>query len=608
MVIKHLRVCNFMGYKGVVEFDVPSIAALVGRNGIGKTSILNAIRYALAGEEPDGSIINHDADEARVDITLTDPADGTDIIFSRSKHRTKPSKFMIDGAKTTAAKLNEKIQDVCGIPIDKIKVLSSAEVVANMKPQEFSKFILDYIPEKIDIGFIIDHLDKTNPRILDTIAANLPEENIDMSDIDAFLDMLKSTRKDLKARITEKKALYETKPKDCPAIKEEVEDKLKIYTEIANKREVLEVQKKAYLSAVENAKKQEEVISSLKAEYDSIKAERPNPAVLTSLNEKRNALLDSRRNGDIQFTGMTSALKRLETTLSAIETSVCPISPLITCHTDKSVAKEEIKESIEATKEGLAAFTEESAKLDAKISAVEAEIESYNAGKVAYDKKVDLARRIKELEEHKIEIPAKPEMELPEEDGVDEELANCKKLLSIIEDYEDGLVILGNVKSMSEELECIEYLVKAFGEKGCVRVAIIAKYVSVFEELINERSKKIRSDVSFAIVPEDGIRILMDTGNGLLPYENLSGGEKAYMLFMIMDMLNSLSGTRILFIDELSVMDAENFNSLLDIICAYSSEYDHVVFAAVNHVETVEAIKDHGIPMVEIESKSVAAA
>ncbi|MCR5670720.1 MAG: AAA family ATPase [Butyrivibrio sp.] len=608
MVIKHLRVVNFMGYKGSVDFNIPKIAALVGKNGIGKTSILNAIRYALAGEEPDGSIINNDADEAMVAITLTDPADGSDIVFSRSKHRTKPSKFMVDGVKTTAAKLNEKIEDVCGIPIDKVKVLSSAEVVANMKPQEFSKFILDYIPEKIDIKFIVDNLDKTNPQILDCIDANLPAEDIDMADIDNFLDMLKSSRKDLKARIAEKKALYETKPKEKAAVKSEVEEKIALYTEVMNKREVLEVKKKAYQAAMENAKKQEEIISSLKAEYASISAERPNPAVKDALTEKVAKIEESRRNQNVQYAGMTSALKQLEVTLTALEKPICPISPLITCHTDKSVAKEEISESIEATKEGIKALDAEVKKTEEALSDVHKEIESYNRSKDMYERKVDLARRIKEIEDNKVEIPEKPEMDIPDDAGVEEELANCKKLLSLIEEYEQGVTILSNIAVMSEELETAEYLIKAFGEKGCVRVAIIAKYVKVFEELINERSKKIRSDVSFSIIPEDGIRILMDTGNGMLPYENLSGGEKAYMLFMIMDMLNSLSGTRILFIDELSVMDAENFNALLDIIQAYQSEYDHVVFAAVDHKESVDAIKAHSIPIVDIVKGEVSAA
>lgn len=607
MIIKRLRVVNFMGYKGATEFEMPKIAALVGRNGIGKTSILNAIRYALAGEEPDGSIINNDADECMVELTLTDPADGSDIRFSRSKHRTKPSAFRIDGVKTTAAKLNEKIQDVAGIPIDKIKVLSSAEVVANMKPQEFSKFILDYIPEKIDISFIIDHLDKTNPQILDCIDANLPPEDIDMADIDSFVDMLKSSRKELKARISEKKALYETKPKERAAIKSEVEEKLKVYTEIANKREVMQVKKKAYESALENAKRQEEIVKSLKAEYAAISAERPNPAIRERLIAKKGELDASRRNQDIQKTAMASSLKQLEITLSALEKPICPISPLITCHTDKSVAKEEISESIEATKQGLDALSKEEEKLSKEILSLEKEIEDFRKAVSEYEKKVTLARRIKELEDNKVEIPEKPEMEIPEDAGVDEEIANCKKLLSLIEEYEAGETILSQIGVLSQELETTEYLVKAFGDKGCVRVAIIAKYVKVFEDLINERSQKIRSDISFNIVPDDGIRIFMNTGNGFLPYENLSGGEQAYMLFMIMDMLNSLSGTRILFIDELSVMDAVNFSALLDIITEYQGEYDHIIFAAVDHKETVESIKDHKIPMVDIVKTEIAA-
>ena len=79
------------------------------------------------------------------------------------------------------------------------------------------------------------------------------------------------------------------------------------------------------------------------------------------------------------------------------------------------------------------------------------------------------------------------------------------------------------------------------------------------------------------------------------------------MLFMIMDMLNALSGTKILFIDELSVMDAENFNCLLDVITKYSSEYDHVIFAAVDHKETVAAVKKHKIKQLDLSEGKLAA-
>nr|WP_297765648.1 AAA family ATPase [uncultured Butyrivibrio sp.] len=603
MIIKHLEVENFMGYKGKNGFDMPKIAALVGYNGIGKTSILNSIRYALAGEEPDGDIINSSADTCTVSITLEDPVDGSDIVFARSKSRSKPSKFMIDGAKTTAAKLNEKISDVCGIPIDKIKILSSAEVVASMKPQEFAKFILDYIPEKVDINFIIDHLDMTNPQILDTIDANLPSDNIDMTDIDAFLNQLKSTRKELKPRIADKKAVLETKPKEAPADREELEAKLKHFNEILNRKEVLEAKKKAYESALENKTRQEEQLAALKKDYDKIAATRPDPAIREGLVKERDEVVTSIRNKDVEINGATSALRQLEITLDALNKPICPVSPLITCHTDKSIAKEEITESIEATKAGLAALSEDSEKLSKKLQEIEEKLSEFDNQTTEYQKKVTLAKMIKQIEDNPYLVPEKPEMDVPDVSIISVQIDECKKLLALIDEYMAGIVIEKEIEALTDELNVTEYLIKVLSDKGCVRTAILSKYVTIFEDLLNERSGKIRSDITFTLVPEDGIKVFMDTGNGMLSYENLSGGEKAYMLFMIMDMLNSLSGTKILFIDELSVMDSVNFNALLDIITEYQGEYDHIIFAAVNHTETVEAVKAHGIPMLSLTNK-----
>ena len=605
MVIKHVKIRSFMGYAGTIEFDMPKIAALVGTNGIGKTSVLNALRYVLTGEEPDGDIINHDAQECMVEITLIDPVDGADITFSRSKNRTKPSKFMIDGQKTTAAKLNEKLTDVTGIALDKIKVLSSADVVASMKPQEFSKFILDYIPEKISLSFIIDNLKKTNMEILNTLDANFPPENIEMADIDNFLDMLKSTRKELKARLSEKKSLYETKPKELAAPIEEVEEKLRLLQELLNKKEVLEVKNRAYENALENLKKHEEMLAGMKTEYEKITVSRPDMNILDSYNNEKDELISRIKNKDIEITGVNSALKQLEITLDALNKPICPISPLITCHTDKSIAKEEITESIEATKKGLVALKEDSEFIQKKYDELKAKIDEFNHKKSLYEKKIELAKRIKTLEDNKPVVPEKPEnvIDKTDEASIKDEIENVKSIAKLNAGFAEGETLKANIEAISQTLDNIEYLIKEFGDKGSVRVAIVTKYTKVFEDILNERSMKVRSDISFSIVPDNGLRILMNTGKGMLPYENLSGGEKAYMLYMIMDMLNSLSGTQILFIDELSVMDKENFNFLLDLITRYQGDYDHIIFAAVNHIETVDAVKTHMIPMVELTKR-----
>ena len=88
----------------------------------------------------------------------------------------------------------------------------------------------------------------------------------------------------------------------------------------------------------------------------------------------------------------------------------------------------------------------------------------------------------------------------------------------------------------------------------------------------------------------------MDNKDGVaLPYASLSGGEKAYMIYVIMDMLNQLVGTNILFLDELSVIDNECFETLLDIILSHKEDYDHILIAAVDHEDTLKAVKDREI-------------
>ena len=47
MKIGKITVENFMGLEGKYVFDLGHFQALVGKNGIGKTTLLNDIRFAL---------------------------------------------------------------------------------------------------------------------------------------------------------------------------------------------------------------------------------------------------------------------------------------------------------------------------------------------------------------------------------------------------------------------------------------------------------------------------------------------------------------------------------------------------------------------------------
>lgn len=599
MKLNKVETVNFCGMKGRRVFNMPHIIALVGANGVGKTTILNAIRYGLTGDKTAPDIINKDAEEASVEIFF-DNKEGLETSFSRTENRKKPSKFRIDGVATTQKALNAYIEEQFGIEIDKIKIASSSDVVAAMKPQEFASFILGYIPEKMTAEDVLALIPDASLEMMEVGEALLPADEVGLEDLDEVDAIIRAQRKDLKASLQVKEANLEGKIKEAPSMtREEVEKEINKISAIENEYKIYEVELRAYKNAEESLASHIKLIEDLKKQLAGITVSRPDPAKVEALREELKTLKETLRNHDKTVIGVNSALEQLEATLEALEKPICPISPLITCHENKTVAIEDVTESIKAAKEGLVALEEERNKAEIRVAEVEAQIKKEEEIKYLYDKKVSLMSQLKKLEDTKPELPKKPEE--PEKIEVSERKFQLNEMLKNIISYEEGINLTLQIEKDKATLETLENLVKAFSEKGPVRQGILLKYLGVFEELCNERSRAIRPEISFSFVSENGVVVYMDNGKGvMLPYENLSGGEKAYFLFIIMDMLNQLSGVNILLLDELSVIDNEIFNSFISTVLEHKDDYDHIIMSAVNHTDTVEILKEKAVPMVDL--------
>ena len=604
MKIERIELTNFMGINGKKTIDFPKLAAMIGPNGAGKTTILNAIRYGLTGLEPDADIINKDSDVMRVSITMIDPADGVSYDFLREKTRDKPSKWKINGKAANAKAMNEKIESIIGIPLEKVKLLSSGDLVAAMKPQEFSSFILDYIPEKMKLEDVISMIPDTTMGMIDAMTANIPAEGIDIETITQFYDICMTNRKELKGQIEAKTAVYNTKPKEAPALsKEEIEKALFEINGASQLVQRYHAEKMAYDKAVANRENYQKTIEQLKKEYTAIEASRPDPEITEKLKKEMDSLNETISNQKISKAGMEAAIKRMENELLTLEKPTCPLSPLIICKQDKTAAKEEIENSIAATRDGLVAVERELTKAVEKLTAVSKQKETQQRNEALYAKKVQIARQIKTMEETMPVIPAEPEKpELPE--NVAEERVRLNAALKAISEYEEGVILSKQLEILKNSHVEYDRLVKAFAEKGVVRTSIISAYLKVFEDICNERSTKFRPGIDFRFVSEDGVVVLMNNGKGVyLPYGALSGGEKAYMIFILMDMLSSLCGTNILLLDELSVVDKDCFDALLDIISDCATSYDHILLAAVDHEDIVNSVKSHSIPVLSLEAE-----
>ncbi len=597
MKLKSLSLKNFCGVKAL-DAELPQIIALCGKNGMGKTTILNAIRYALTGKEPEGDIIRYGSQSTEVTVVVDDGKSG--VAYTRIKDREKPSAFKIDGKKTTLKALNENISEVIGIPLDKVEILSSADIVSAMKPQEFASLILGYIPEKLTLEKVMTFVPATTPGMIDIIDANLPVEGIDLDVLDSFDETARAVRKELKSELQAKKLMYDKHGKEKPELnREEIEEKLKQINNLDNEYKLYLEKLKAYESALNSRNQLLETLKRLKSEAETITVGRPDPALKDSLSNKKSESENRIVKQKTAINGVQSALASLKGTLESLDKSVCPISPLITCTQDKSVAKAEIEETIKATEESLAIMEENIKAAEEELAKANAELVKFGENEALYNKKIMLNKQIKEIEDALPAEPVKPD-EVEKKD-VETEKYQLNKQLEALNDYEEGEKLLGQITKLEVEVDDYEKIVKMLAEKGPVRNGVVQSYLGVFEKLCNERSVKIRPEYTFRFASENGVVVYMknnDTGVELTLNE-LSGGERAYMLFILIDMLNELVGSRILMLDELSVMDAETFNVLLDLILNHKTDYDHIILSTVDHEELRSALVSHEIKVIE---------
>ena len=154
-----------------------------------------------------------------------------------------------------------------------------------------------------------------------------------------------------------------------------------------------------------------------------------------------------------------------------------------------------------------------------------------------------------------------------------------------------------SIKKYESALTDYEFLVLQFSPKGAVKQSITGYYLESFTDTVNEKAKGLFPGMKVKFVTDTGVSVLTDIhgDDTFLEYCQLSGGEKACVMFLLLDLLSTLSGFRTMIIDELSVLDSDAFTQLLELVLAHKDEYDHIVLSAVNTTDCEEALNAHGI-------------
>ena len=200
-----------------------------------------------------------------------------------------------------------------------------------------------------------------------------------------------------------------------------------------------------------------------------------------------------------------------------------------------------------------------------------------------------IENELKTLKEALVTLPEKPATG----DGTD--TAERKKKLEEEKELVTASIHRKKLEAMNQSLESditvYTALINAFADKGPVKTGIIDYYVKEFEQACNTYSAKAEGfEISF--VPEDGVKVYAKTPAAAEPvyYTGLSSGEKIFVSFLVLDMLNQLTGMRMAFIDNLEQLDRRSLEYAHSILTSeeFMGSYDHIFVCGVDNQDITE--------------------
>jgi DNA repair exonuclease SbcCD ATPase subunit len=334
-------------------------------------------------------------------------------------------------------------------------------------------------------------------------------------------------------------------------------------------------------------------------------AVKPDPEVYTKLNEKLKEKKSLAENAHKLVASAMSNLNISKKMLSTLDNPVaCPISPKLTCNTDKSPLRDELTKIVNDLEEEIKKLNENSEKIKSEIASTESRIDEYNKNKNDYDKLIFIRNSIAELEKQVIIIPDEPT--LPIKTSYATEKKEIEDSLAMIRTYKETEMYYSKWLRAKRNVLMTKYIINVFDDGGLVKSKFMKETVEVLESICNENAEVFDPDFSVKLEIDDGIKAKFKFNNVYLPYKALSTGEKIIAMLVITNAVNEYIGSEILIIDETNDLDEDNFRKLIHYIKdeASTESYNNIILCCVNHEGLMKILEDEGgVEVIKLDEK-----
>lgn len=576
-----IKQVTISGFKKVdqLAFEPGKINVLVGANGSGKSSTLEAIRYGLTGDYPADPVMGG-KEQAIVKLEIPD------IGTITRKHNGVKSEVRLNGKTTSQTSLEQLLTEAFGASA-KMADLMTSMAVSGMSKGDLSAFFLKEGQIPISISFQeLETFCNLSDKAKTELALHLPDKDIQIEDIEASLNYYKGRRKDLKKErelLKARAGLHGQKPeRDASVVDEMLLELSKKLGAIQTQRDTYQQIAQRRASILEDIRKSEEMLGPdvLRPSQDEVdRVTREQREVETARKEAQRILDKVTENG-----------MRLKKVLDELAKPTCPISPKLKCSTDKTVIREELTLSIERERQEYLLQKERLDNLCRQMEQLMAQQQQMAQAEAQYQRRELLQQKILSL---KNTLPPEPDVPPDEETEIflKTELDTLQAEKAEISRYEDAMRSQALLAEKEELLKVSDEIVKELDPKKGIRQKIMEHALSPLESYFNDRLKRLLPRYQAKLDCNNGFTIrLMDKELGIDALESASEGEKSRVYFVLLDLLNALSPYRILIFDNTDHLDTEAFISLLKLVQSdeVQQNYDHVFFSAIDRPEWLE--------------------
>ena len=593
--ITTISIRNFKGIEDL-QLNAKKLNAIIGKCGSGKSSLLDAIRFALTGKAGK-EVIRKGCREASVVLRFSDNSTIERI------RRTSENISKCNGKSSTKRSLDEFLtarnMNPCWI-----ESLCSVDWFAGLSSKDLNNFFMTILPLRAKAETVVELVAQLDKDLTEKKEKYLMEEILKKQEIFSFNDLANgyntayTVRQELKRKYNEMLPRFTFNETVPSKTREDIEKELNNISQV----EAAEKEYSKRLKEYASSKKQHDLaikrLDEMKKELDTYSScKKPKEETKTQAEADRKLFQVHIKRTNEYIGTINSTLDLLKRTLDNLDKPICPISEKLICTTDKSQLKEELLSLIQKNENALASNKEFLAKCEDQVRKRDDIISNYQKEVYRYEQKTTLENNISKF--------IVPEI-LPEPQKVEKAHLEAKKkelldLLSILSRYEKVQQNKKELAKIKDKYDLAQFAVKVLDSKIGIPALILQRTLRFFEKKCNEKASLLREGFQIHFLSDNGITIQVSPGKGkpFVDMKEVSTAEFVCVAYILMTMIGEATKCHLFLIDNLDRLDTEYLNALLSLL-EEDKKIEQVFLGGVDHADVERTLNDKSFQIIHM--------